>query len=97
VNSHGEVPAPLRLAAEYRRRFNDHDFDGLSGLRAESFAIVDHRRRREEEPDSFDTAAERWRPEFASLDVSIAMDELLACDERVIALRAAVRGTAPDG
>jgi hypothetical protein len=28
--------------------------------------------------------------------VRIELDELLACDERVIAMRAAVRGTVPD-
>ena len=42
-------------------------------------------------------AEEEWRPEYGSSDVRIEMEEVLACDERVIAMRAALRGTSPDG
>ncbi len=42
-------------------------------------------------------AEEEWRPEYGSSDLRIEMEEVLACDERVIAMRATVRGTSPDG
>jgi hypothetical protein len=87
-----ENRAPERLVAEYKRRFDAHDLDGLVELRARTCALVDHRRRRPER----DGDGERWHPGFASTDVRIELDELLACDERVIAMRAAVRGTVPD-
>jgi hypothetical protein len=86
---------PLLLAAEYRRRFDNHDLDGLNELRTDSFAVVDHRTHRWEASDAL-VADEQWRSEFGSPDVRIEMDELLACDERVIALLGCVRGTAPD-
>jgi SnoaL-like domain len=87
-----ENRAPERLVAEYKRRFDTHDLAGLVELRTRSCAIVDHRRRRSER----DGDGEYWQPEFASTDVRIELDELLACDERVIAVRAVVRGTVPD-
>ena len=83
--------APERLAVEYKRRFDAHDLDGLRDLHAKGFAMVDHR-----EHNSQD-AEEEWRPEYGSPDLRIEMEEVLACDERVIAMRATVRGTNPDG
>ncbi len=53
--------------------------------------MVDHRER------NFQGAEEEWRPEYGSSDPRIEMEEVLACDERVIAIRATVRGTSPDG
>ncbi|MGA2455757.1 MAG: nuclear transport factor 2 family protein [Solirubrobacteraceae bacterium] len=83
--------APERLAVEYKRRFDAHDLDGVRDLHAEGFVMVDHRAH-----NSTD-AEEEWRPEYGSLDVRIELEEVLACDERVIAMRATVRGTSPDG
>jgi hypothetical protein len=84
--------APERLVVEYKRRFDAHDLDGLRDLHAEGFAIVDHR-----EPSWQDAADDEWRPEYGSPDPRIEMEEVLACDERVIAMRATVRGTRSDG
>jgi len=83
--------APERLAVEYKRRFDVHDLDGVRDLHAEGFVMVDHR-----EHNSRD-AEEEWRPEYGASDVRIELEEVLACDERVIAMRATVRGTSPDG
>ena len=83
--------APERLAVEYKRRFDAHDLDGVRDLHASGFAMVDHR-----EHNSQD-AEEEWRPEYGASDLRIEMEEVLACDERVIAMRATVRGTSPDG
>jgi hypothetical protein len=83
--------APERLAVEYKRRFDAHDLDGVRDLHAEGFVMVDRR-----EHNSRD-AEEEWRPEYGSSDVRIEMEEVLACDERVIAMRATLRGTSPDG
>ncbi len=83
--------APERLAVEYKRYFDAHDLDGVRDLHAEGFLMVDHRERNSQD------AEEEWRPEYGSPDVRIEMDEVLACDERVIAMRATVRGTSPDG
>jgi len=60
-------------------------------LHAEGFAMVDRREQ------NLQGAEEEWHPEYGSADLRIEMDEVLACDERVIAMRATVRGTSPDG
>jgi len=83
--------APERLAVEYKRCFDAHDLDGVRDLQAEAFVMVDRRERNSQ------GAEEEWRPEYGSSDVRIEMEEVLACDERVIAMCATVRGTSPDG
>ena len=81
---------PEWLIAEYKRRFDGQDIDGLRGLRAEGCAVVDHRR------DVLARYTGRLPPPLVSFDARIELDELLACDERTIAMLAAVRGTAPE-
>jgi hypothetical protein len=81
---------PERLCAEYKRRFDDQDVDGLRELRARGCTLVDHR------SGALAGYSGRMPPPVASFDARIELDELLACDERAIAMLAAVRGTAPD-
>jgi hypothetical protein len=82
---------PERLVVEYKRRFDAHDIDGLRDLQAEGFVMVDRRE------VGLRAAEEEWRPEYGAFDMRIELEEVLACDERVIAMRAAVRGTNADG
>lgn len=82
--------APERLIVEYKRRFDAQDIDGLHELRAEGCTLIDHR------SGGLAGYTGRQPPPVASFDARIELDELLACDERTIAMLAAVRGTAPD-
>jgi hypothetical protein len=80
---------PERLTAEYKRRFDAQDIDGLRELRAEGCTVVDHR-------GALAGYTGRLPPPVTSFDARIELDELLDCDERTIAMLAAVRGTAPE-
>ncbi|HTU79408.1 MAG TPA: hypothetical protein VMF09_11665 [Solirubrobacteraceae bacterium] len=84
------VLAPQRLCAEYKRLFDVQDIDGLRELRAEGCTLIDHR------SGPFVGYTGQLPPPVASFDTRIELIELLACDERAIAMLAAVRGTAPD-
>jgi hypothetical protein len=77
---------PERLIAEYKRRFDAQDIDGLRELRAEGCTVADHR----------GAGAAGRLPPLLSFDARMELDDLLCCDERTIAMLAAVRGTAPE-
>jgi hypothetical protein len=82
---------PERLILKYKRRFDAHDIDGLRDLQAEGFVMVDRREA------GLRAAEDEWRLEYGAFDMRIELDRVLACDERVIAMCATVRGTGARG
>jgi class 3 adenylate cyclase/ketosteroid isomerase-like protein/tetratricopeptide (TPR) repeat protein len=90
--------APERFHAEWVRRYDARDLDALLELYVEDWASVDHRRLGSEEIRGLDACRNLHESVLAvSPDMRLAYDEVLACDERVIAARAAWRGHLQDG
>jgi SnoaL-like domain len=90
--------APLRYYAEYGRRYASRDLDWFMELFVEAWTMVNHRLGPSVE--SFGRA--QCRALTASVfavapDVRFSIDDVLACDERVIAMRASYRGQGPGG
>jgi hypothetical protein len=90
--------APLRHYAEYGRRYASRDLDAFIALFAEDWQMVDHR------AGGWESAIgrEACRVLTASVlavspDVRFAVDEVLACDERVVAMRASYHGSGIGG
>jgi ketosteroid isomerase-like protein len=92
---------PERLLAQYARtyaRFGEAP-DPFLELHSEDFSMVDHRQLALwEEVRGRDGAGAIAQSAFAACaDVRLEPDEVLACDDRVVALRGAFRGQAIDG
>ncbi len=89
-----ESRAPLRYYAEYARRYAARDLDAFMELFAADWTMTDHRVGGAERPVGRDTCRAWTAAVFAvSPDVRFTLDETLACDERVIAMRASYRGS----
>ncbi len=88
---------PERVQAEYRRLVAAKDLDRLLDLYTEDVQLVDHRTLAWEEVHDRASLAEAIRSAFAIAEQRIEVDEVLACDDRVIASRDAWRGRATDG
>ncbi len=83
---------PELLAAEEERRYNAHDLDGFLELFAPHYALVDHRSIGWGEL-SRDGLCEGTEAAFRSApDIRKEVEEVLACDEHVIAARIAYHG-----
>lgn len=88
---------PLRHYAEYGRRYGAQDLDGFIALFAADWTLVDHR------TDGWGSIGrEACRALTASVfavspDVRFTVDEVLACDERVVAMRASYHGSGIGG
>jgi hypothetical protein len=90
--------APLRYYAEYGRRYASRDLDAFMELFAEGWTMVDHRSGGAEEPIGRGTCRAWTASVFAvSPDVRFTIDDVLACDRRVVAIRTSYRGQGPDG
>lgn len=90
--------APLRYYAEYARRYAARDLDAFMELFDERWEMIDHRAGADEEPIGTATCRAWTTSVFAvSPDVRMAIDEVLACDERVVAMRVSYRGQGPGG
>lgn len=90
--------APLRYYAEYGRRYAARDLDAFMELFAEGWTMVDHRSGGAEEPIGTATCRAWTASVFAvSPDVRFAIDDVLACDERVVAIRASYHGQGQGG
>ena len=93
------IPLPLRMVREDERNYTAHDADAFVALYAEDFELVDHRPAawrtisgRDALHAHISAAFEGWS------DVRQEIDEVLACDDRVIATIVSFRGHAgPDG
>jgi hypothetical protein len=84
---------PLRYYAEYARRYNAHDLDAFIELYAEGWILVDHRTAGWEEVFGREACRMLTKSVFdVSPDVRFAIDEVLACNERVVAMRASYNG-----
>jgi class 3 adenylate cyclase/ketosteroid isomerase-like protein len=85
---------PERLWAEFKRLFDAHDVDGLLELYAEDWCFIDHRKLGMQLGTGPEGAAALFRSAFdGSADVRVDVEQVIACDERVIALAGAYRGT----
>lgn len=89
---------PLRYYAEYGRRYESQDLDAFMEMFSEGWRLVDHR------ADGWGSSVgrEACRALTASVfavspDVRFAIDEVLACDERVVAMRASYHGSGIGG
>jgi len=93
----GDRP-PERVWAEYVRLAAARDLDRLAGLLAPDWVLIDHRTLGWQEFRGHDGALGRIRSGYAvAADVRLEVDEVLACDDRVIAMRATVHGTRSSG
>ena len=89
---------PLRHYAEYGRRYDAQDLDGFIALFSAEWRLIDHR------ADGWGSSIgrEACRVLTASVfavspDVRFTIDEVLACDERVVAMRASYHGSGIGG
>ncbi len=93
----GDRP-PERVFAEYKRRFDAHDLDGLLELMDEKRVLIDHRRLGWEDAYGLGETHAGLAAAFSvSPDVRFEIDEVLACDDDVVALRARYIGHAAAG
>jgi ketosteroid isomerase-like protein len=89
---------PVLLHTEFDRRLHGRDVNAMLDLLADNFVMRDHRatvsqdiRDRESLRAALESVLE------ISPDVRLELDEVIACDDRVIAARAGYRGHAADG
>jgi tetratricopeptide (TPR) repeat protein/ketosteroid isomerase-like protein len=93
----GDRP-PERVWAEFIRRHAVRDLDRLAEIIAPEWALIDHRRLGWEEIRGYDSLVRYLRAGFeVSTDVRLEVDEVLARDDRVIAMRMTVYATTLDG
>ncbi len=97
-NGYEHDRAPLRYYAEYARRYASRDLDSFMELFVEDWTMVDHR----VVPPNAPIGREQCRALTASVfavapDVRFSLDDVLACDEHVIAMRASYQGQGPGG
>lgn len=84
---------PLRYYAEYARRYNERDLDAFMELFAENWIMVDHRACGWEDVLDREACRAMTKAVLAvSPDVRFAIDEVLACNDRVVAIRASYDG-----
>jgi hypothetical protein len=89
---------PLRHYAEYGRRYASRDLDAFIELFDEDWEMVDHRADGWASKLGRDTCRALTASVFAvSPDVRFAVDEVLACNERVVAMRASYHGSGAGG
>ncbi len=90
--------APERFYADFIRRSATRDLEAVLELFAPEWTMVDHRSLGWDTVSGLEGARELWSSVFAiSPDIRPEVDEVLACDDRAIAVRAAYRGHASDG
>jgi class 3 adenylate cyclase/ketosteroid isomerase-like protein len=90
--------APERFYAEFARRYAARDIYRLADLYAEDWAFLDHRNIGWDELHGRQAAVDIVRSAFAvTTDLHVDVDEVLACDDRVIAMRLTYLGSSRDG
>jgi ketosteroid isomerase-like protein len=88
----GDLP-PERLLAEVQRLLHGRDYESFAALVAEDWHWMDHRPVGWENARGRDACVALMRSTFdASPHLRVYFDEVLACDDRVIAVRQAWRG-----
>lgn len=90
--------ASERFYAEFARRYAARNVDHLADLYAQDWVFVDHRSIGWDDLQGRRAAVDIVRSAFAvTTDLRIDVDEVLACDESVIALRMTYLGSSRDG
>ncbi|HUA73562.1 MAG TPA: nuclear transport factor 2 family protein [Solirubrobacteraceae bacterium] len=96
-SEYADLP-PVRYYAEYGRRYEARDLNAFMEMFDERWRMVDHRTGGFDSTVGRDACRAMTASVFAvSPDVRFAIDEVLACDERVIALRASYHGSGLGG
>ena len=86
------------LFAGVMRRYNDHDLEGVLECLHEGLSLVDHRVLGWEPVHGRADLEHFYRSVFQmSPDIRMEIDEVLACDDRVIAANATFRGSGTEG
>lgn len=89
---------PLRYYAEYGRRYEARDLDAFIELFDERWMMTDHRTVGWESTLGRDACRALTASVFAvSPGVRFAVDEVIACNERVVAMRASYHGQGAGG
>jgi hypothetical protein len=97
IATHGDL-APLRFFAEFGRAYAARDVDGLVDLFAEEWTMVDFRPHESQDLYGVDNARAMIKSVFTvSPDIRFAIDDVLACDDRVIALTVSYKGRGQGG
>jgi class 3 adenylate cyclase len=90
--------APERFVAEFARRYATRELERCLELYAEDWLLIDHRAIGWDETRGRDGAAAIIRSAFdGSPDMRLEIDEVLECDQHVLAMRASWRGTTMEG
>lgn len=89
---------PERVWARFIDRHAARDLDGLAGIIAPGWTLVDHRQLGWEQIRTSEGLLAYLRSHFEiTLNSRIEVDEVLACDDRQIALRITALGTTVEG
>ena len=89
---------PERYWREFKRRFDAHDLDGLLELMDENRTLTDHRKFGWDAANGIEETRAGLAAAFSgSPDMRIEIDEVLACDEHVIAAVIRYTGRGADG
>jgi predicted ester cyclase len=97
IAAHGDL-APLRFFAEFGRAYAARDVDRLVALFAEEWTMVDFRPHESQDLYGVDGARALIKSVFTvSPDIRFAIDDVLACDDRVIALTVSYNGRGQGG
>jgi SnoaL-like domain len=97
IAAYGDL-APLRFFAEFGRAYAARDVAGLVALFAEEWTMVDFRPHESQDLYGIDGARALIKSVFTvSPDIRFAIDDVLACDDRVIALTVSYKGRGQGG
>jgi hypothetical protein len=97
ILARGELP-PLRFFGEFGRLYAARDVDALLALFDPEWTMADFRPHDSQDVYGLDGARAMIKSVFGvSPDIRFAIDEVLACDKRVIALTVSYRGRAQGG
>jgi ketosteroid isomerase-like protein len=92
-----DLAEAARLGKEIIARWNRHDIDHAMELFAEDIEFIDHRSLGAEALHGQAAVRELHKAAFEVMPDNVQeVDEILACDDRVIAFRLRFRGTSPD-
>ena len=92
----GDRP-PERFLAEFFRRAAAQDVDGYTELFSDQYVEIDHRSLPWDEHGKADARTRLQGFMTSASDVRFEVEEVLACDDRAVAMSLSIRGTSADG